>query len=152
LKRKKLLVTLFALAAALLLSWFLSPKSARSGTEYLVYFEPRDGVFDRMALGGEKHTIPADAEPAEELLRLLVAGPSDTTLHGLIPPETQVRARTLEKGVLTVDFSGEYAALSGIDRTLADLSIGKTLAQLPGVDSVRTTVMGDPLLEEAEDS
>lgn len=51
----------------------------------------------------------------------------------------------LEDGGLFLDLSGEYAALEGVELTLADYCITMTMEQLEGVETVYITADGRPL-------
>ena len=82
-------------------------------------------------------------ESVPDLLTALLAGPSqDSELVSLIPENTGVVSCTVEGRTAFVELSGDYARLSGIDRTIADYCITLTLSQLPGVDRVELSAGG----------
>lgn len=110
---------------------------------YAVYFRALEG---EAALAAEERTLPPDMDPAEGLLRCLLEGPEGEGLTRTIPTAVTVRSFSLEGGVLEVDFSSRYASLSGIDLTLADYSVVRTLSQLEEVETVVITVDNQPLL------
>ena len=86
------------------------------------------------ALGSAPYT---GSSSASDLLAALLAGPpQDSGLVSLIPPGTGVVDLTIEDRTARVELSGDYARLSGIDRTIADYCVTLTLSQLPGVDRV----------------
>lgn len=112
---------------------------------YQVYFPPKSQSFGDPALGAEQHAIKEGEEAIPELLRLLLEGPKGERLQAILPEGLLVRDWNLKSGVLSVDFSSGYGLLSGIDLTLADYSVTITLSQVPGVETVVTSVEGDPI-------
>lgn len=85
----------------------------------------------------------AGGESVPELMRALLAGPpADSGLAGAIPSGARVLGWSLEDQVASVELSAPYAALTGVELTLADYCITLTLTQLPGVEGVRITVNG----------
>lgn len=116
----------------------------KEGTTYDVYYL-NQSTGDEVALAAEKRTLPQDLEPAEGLLTLLLAEPEGEGLARAIPKGVTLRKWSEHNGLLTVDFSGGYGTLSGIDLTLADYSVVLTLTQLEGVDTVMITVDGEML-------
>lgn len=117
--------------------------SACTGAEpegsYPVYFRAMEG---EEALAAEYRILPEDMEPVEGLLLCLLDGPQGEGLSRAIPSGVSLREVRLEKGLVSVDFSTRYASLSGIDLTLADFSVVRTLSQLPEVEQVVITVDG----------
>lgn len=87
------------------------------------------------------------SEPtAEELMQALLAGPRKVELYSPIPNGVSVREiQAEENGTLRVDLSEQYGGLAGFDLTLADYCITLTLCQLPGVNSVKILVEGEPI-------
>ena len=114
------------------------------GSEYPVYFlnQDADGV---QALKAENRTLDPETEVVEGLLQAILSGPESETLTNVIPASVSLRGWTLQNGLLTVDLSGSYGTLSGIDLTLADYSIVLTLSQLEEVEAVMITVEGQVL-------
>ena len=87
------------------------------------------------ALGSAPYT---GTESVPDLLEALLAGPPpDSELVSLIPPGTELASWSVEARTARVELSGEYAQLSGIDRTIADYCVTLTLSQLSGVDRVQ---------------
>ncbi|MBR5533428.1 MAG: GerMN domain-containing protein [Ruminiclostridium sp.] len=134
-------LTALLLASVLLLGGCVAHTQ---GSGYPVYFpdQAEDGV---QALKAENRTLDADTETVEELLLALLSGPESETLNRVIPASVSLRGWTLQNGLLTVDLSGSYGTLSGIDLTLADYSIVLTLTQLEEVEAVMITVEGQVL-------
>ena len=89
------------------------------------------------ALGSAPYTGPGNVPG---LLEALLAGPpQDSELVSLIPGGTEAASWSVEGRTACVELSGEYAQLSGIDRTIADYCVTLTLCQLTGVDRVELT-------------
>ena len=131
-----------ALACLLLLSGCV--RAGLEGPVYGVYYLSEEVARD-LVLTPEARTLPEDTDPVEGLLTLLLEGPESEELTSPIPAGVTLRGWRLEDGVLTVDFSARYAALSGVALTLADYSVVDTLCQLDGVYAVEITADGDYL-------
>lgn len=114
------------------------------GSSYPVYFldQSEEAV---QALKGETRTLDQSADVIEGLLQAILSGPESESLTQIIPASVSLRDWTLQNGLLTVDLSGSYGMLSGIDLTLADYSIVLTLTQLEEVEAVMITVEGQVL-------
>ncbi len=138
---KKMFAALL-LAALLLASGCVA--RTLEGDGYPVYFlgQAEDGT---QALKAEDRGLDPEADPVEGLLQAILSGPESETLTRVIPASVSLRGWTLTSGLLTVDLSGSYGTLSGIDLTLADYSIVLTLAQLEEVEAVMITVEGKVL-------
>lgn len=121
----------------------------QQGETCAVYFREADLAA---AGGGDAlraEQIPLEAGDAQEqaqmLLAALLEGPEDETLKSTIPAGTQLLSLKLERGRAMVDFSSQYAMLSGVGLTMADCAIVLTLTQLPEILSVKITVRGQEL-------
>lgn len=97
------------------------------------------------ALAAEERTLPPGTDPVEGLLTLLLTQPQREDLSNVIPEVVTLRQWSLENGLLTVDFSGSYGILSGIDLTLADYCVVLTMTQLEEVEAVAITADGEPI-------
>lgn len=86
-------------------------------------------VASRKAAASEEATV-------ESLVSELLSGPEEDGLNRISPEGTELIDWTLEDGTLSLEFSEEYAALCGADRTLADYCLTLTLCQLEQVDKV----------------
>lgn len=105
--------------------WFISNRasdfSALTG-------EPYDGLLD----------VP-------HLLAALMRGPTGEQNRSPIPKGTTVRSWSQEGGLLSLDLSGAYGDLTGVELTLANYCITLTLTQVEGVDAIRLTINGGSL-------
>ena len=83
-------------------------------------------------------------QQAQYIMELLLGGCKVSGFTSPVPTGTTVRSCTVTGGTVSVDLSGEYDRLTGIDRTIADYCITLSLLQLTGIYAVRLTVMGEP--------
>lgn len=81
-------------------------------------------------------------QQAQYIMELLLGGCKASGFTSPIPIGTTVHSCTVTGGTVSVDLSGEYDQLVGIDRTIADYCITLSLLQLTGIYAVRITVMG----------
>ena len=137
----KKMFTALLLAALLLASGCVA--RTLEGDGYPVYFldQTEDGI---QALKAESRGLDPETDPVEGLLQAILSGPESETLTRVIPASVSLRGWTLQNGLLTVDLSGSYGTLSGIDLTLADYMV-LTLTQLEEVEAVMITVEGQVL-------
>ena len=133
----------FMLLFALLFALSACQSMGTNTASYEIYYRSADRSFGQAALCPQTRTVPEGQPPVEVLLGYLLEGPEGEGLVRAIPSGVTLHSWTLHDGVLTVDFSGQYATLSGVDLSLADYSVALTLGQLEGVSSVVTTVEGD---------
>ena len=86
----------------------------------------------------------------EELITLYLQGPVSESLVSPFPPGVQLLGVRMSATTLTVRLSSEYAALQGVDASLADACIVKTLLGLANVRRVRISA-DDPLTKVCEE-
>jgi len=125
------------LLAALLLLLSACSAPAPEGN-WNVYF-PSSAYLDTPALQAELRTLSPAPSP-DELLNVLLNGPTSSDLFNPFPESLFLRSWSLKNGVLILNLSEQYSALSGIHLTLADYSIVMTMCQLPDVDTVTISV------------
>ena len=135
-----------ALCAALVLLAGCAAERGGRG-EYLIYCR---ADLDAAGGGDAVYALAAnvsgenDARIASELVRRII----DAEAPGCespLPAGTRLLSVTIEDGTATVDLSGGYAALSGVELTIADACITLTLCQLPTVERVDILCQGAPL-------
>ena len=107
------------------------------------------------ASGGDAITsvnIPWDTLPltdkqaqVEAVLALLLGGCTDENFISPVPAGTRLLGCNIVGRTVSVDFSGAYGQLSGMDLTIADYCVALTLTQLSGIHAVRITVAGQEL-------
>ena len=81
----------------------------------------------------------------EELLEQLAHISEKMEYETLLGKEISVEGYTLENGLLTLDFDESYKNLRGTREILVRASIVRTLTQIPGVERMAFTVMGEQL-------
>lgn len=89
--------------------------------------------------------VPAPAS-VEKVVQMLLTGPRhDEARQGLrsaINPETTILSAVVERGIATIDLSGNFAVGSGTDQIVALAQIVFTATDLGGVVGVRFTLDG----------
>lgn len=128
---------LLAAALALLLS-ACARREARGLRFYYRDAPDRAGYLPCGTADGAIGYERRDLHPATygELFSLYFAAPLDPALVSPFPKELQCRSVSLRERVLTVSLSGEFDELDGVDRTIAEACLVKTLTQFEGVDGV----------------
>ena len=81
-------------------------------------------------------------QQAQYIMELLLGGCTKSGFICPVPTGTRLLSCTVTGGTVSVDLSGEYNQLMGIDRTIADYCITLSLMQLDGIYAVRLTVNG----------
>ena len=90
-------------------------------------------------------------QQAQYIMELLLGGCTKSGFICPVPTGTRLLSCTVTGGTVSVDLSGEYNQLMGIDRTIADYCITLSLLQLTGIYAVRLTVMGASPAGRADD-
>lgn len=113
---------------------------------YLLYFRTTQDSAST-ALSSEAWTPDSQEEDLPRAaVDALLEGPHQDGLTSPFPIGVEVRDLTLKEGVLHLDLSEQYDALSGMSLTLANACFTLTLCQLEGVDALSITVEGtDPV-------
>lgn len=138
-------IVLLVLTAAFFLSGCVGTQSGRE--IYTVYCA---ADLERSRGGDAVYALEVQADGeneervASDLLRQMIAASGDS-YQSPLPAGTQIRRVQIENGLATVDLSGEYARLSGMELTLADACIALTLCQLSGVERVSVLAEGESL-------
>lgn len=143
---KKRLAVL-ALIALALLSACAAPQAAPApATENMISFYYCQTELQYGAQSGtissELRTI-ADESDFAAWLPVYLRGPLSGELTTPFPRAVNVESVSLNGACATVVLSAEYGALVGIERTLANACLTRTLTQLDGVESVRIEVVDD---------
>lgn len=108
---------------------------------------PEDG--EALGYAARNIAVTDDERLCSLVLQLAMTEPEEESLTSVFPRRTAVRSLEIsDQGVLQVDFSGQYAGLTGMARTLADACTVQTLFALGSVDgveirSVRISVEGE---------
>lgn len=84
-----------------------------------------------------------------KFMKVYLQGPISDELNRIVPVNTVLRFAELEEHTVHLDFSKEFADLSGIELTTACVCIVKSLHEFAGVETVVFTAEGS-LLDEKE--
>ena len=141
----KRLMRILALALAFLLLTACASAGRTAEPEgFLLYYRSVDplaadsgGVLctETWTFGGERPTY------AEFLNGYFSRRPGEKMVSPF-PKDLKCEKTTLAGGMLTVYLSGQFAELSGMERTVAEGCLVRTLTQFPSVESVRIRVSG----------
>lgn len=144
------------LLAALLLAGAVScaPQETEPQGGYALYYladtEENQGG-DAIAAEYCALELPEDPErAAERLLERYWQGPESAALTSPLPAGVQLLSVEVRSGRVTLDVSGQYGVLTGVELTLADSCLTMTLSQLSGIYSVAILVRGRALEYRAE--
>lgn len=140
---------------ALLLSLLVLSACAATAEEpapeegYGLWFAVRENSGRGSSAVVARETRQWEEEPtAPELMAELLRGPeNDEELYSPFPRGVAVRDISMDQDTATilVDLSEQYGGLAGFDLTVADYCIALTLCQLPGVETVKVLVEGEPI-------
>ncbi len=149
---KRVIGLIVCLLALVLLGVSVVPDAPKEGETLSLYFPVRK---DHLSSGGDAIAAvrldwrqmrdKSSQEQAEAVMDLLLEGYSDAALNQLVPNGTRLNSCQVSGSTVTVDFSGGYGQLSGIDLTIADYCTTLSLVQIPGIYTVRITVNGEGL-------
>ena len=139
------------IAILLLLCVLLGACAAEQGSEpepLMLYYKTAKLSFSENGLiSGEESSGSADMLP-DALAERYFSGPQDPALVSPFPKGTVLRYCTVSDRCLYLTLSGEFAELTGADRSLALSCICATFMQLDGVESVEISVEQSPLKEQ----
>lgn len=119
-----------------------------SETIYYSYYLNKD------ATQLEKMEYKPESEDRDAILKDLVVrigskNPEEKTIS-LLPQEVNINSWNLDGQILTIDFNSQYSKMSRTREVLVRAGIVRTLVQIPGVEAVRFTVIGDDLTDSKQ--
>ncbi|MGE5422117.1 MAG: GerMN domain-containing protein [Ignavibacteriales bacterium] len=125
---------------------FTNPPPAK---EFVLYFGNKQA--DKVVPERRLVTLPENASKKQEVKAVveeLIKGPSDPDYAKTIPPEARVLGVRIDNKTAWVDFSQEmhtrhWGGAAGEAMTIN--SIVNTLTEIPGIQKVGITVVGEPL-------
>ncbi len=120
-------------------------REAQDGASYKIYYVNNEEtkIVEREYVSGT-----TDSELLfEEFLEQLAHISEKMEYETLLDKEISVVGHTLDNGLLTLDFDGSYHNLRGTREILVRASIVRTMTQLPGVERIAFTVMGEQLMD-----
>ena len=112
-------------------------------TELTLYFPDRQGLS---LVGEETEVVLGSRTEAEAVVEKLIEGPQSTELLTLIPEGTELLGVTVDDGLCTVDFSGQFTENSAggtSSETLCVYSIVNSLTELEDIDEVLFLINGE---------
>lgn len=115
-----------------------------AATEFLpTYYLANDGYHTIRII----RMVPKTRQVAEGTVRALIEGPGiyEYAVQRTIPPTTELRSIGINRGVVRVDFSAQFAEAT--DRAAAVRTLVESLTTLPGVTGVQIFVEGRSLAE-----
>lgn len=140
----------FLTAAALIMGMLFctacgNRQQAQEGVSYKIYY-----VNNEETKIVEREYVSATTDGGlllEELLGQLAHISEKMEYETLLEKEISVEGHTLDNGLLTLDFDESYQNLRGTREILVRASIVRTLTQIPGVERMAFTVMGEQLTD-----
>ena len=75
--------------------------------------------------------------------------PADSDIQSLFPAEVMLLGTNLQDNVYTADFSSEYLNLNRDREVILRAGLAKTLTQVDGINYIRVTCGGQPLMDSA---
>lgn len=120
-------------------------RDAQDGASYRIYYVNNDEtkIVERKYTSGTTDVSLLIEEFLEQLAQISEKMEYET----LLDKEISVVGHTLENGLLTLDFDEDYHNLRGTREILVRASIVRTMVQLPGVERITFTVMGEQLMD-----
>lgn len=116
-----------------------------------IYYENMDGT-DAL-IGSEPCAISTDGgvtAMVRTAVEQLCAKPVRGELRSPLPPNTKVQEVRFEKDSMVVDFSQEYAALSGVQKSIADACVVMTVSNFWSINGVTISADGKILTNRLE--
>lgn len=143
---KRILIIMLALCTALVFT--ACNRQGSKGTSINVYF----ANSDKSNLVSENRTIDEEAS-GERLLKLaveeLLKGPNQQDHITVIPEGTKLLGLEKTGTLVTVNLSGEFLNVKGVDEALSKYMIVKTLCEIPGVEKVLILAEGNMLISSS---
>lgn len=109
--------------------------------EYYLYFLPAASTSYGSALAAQPWEGTGTALN-EELMRDLLAGPTQEGLRSPFPKGLTLQSMEVEGNTIHITLSDHYSGLTDISQTLADACIVMTLCQLTGIEAVEISTDG----------
>ena len=120
-------------------------RAAQDGALYKIYYVNNEEtkIVEREYVSGTTDSELLFAEFLEQLAHISEKMEYET----LLDKEISVVGHTLDNGLLTLDFDESYHNLRGTREILVRASIVRTMTELPGVERIAFTVMGEQLMD-----
>lgn len=103
-----------------------------------------------------KEDYSPEAETADFMIPYLLQRYGDKSggqeSINLLPQEVSIDSHEIDGAVLVIDFNGQYNKMSRAKEILVRAGLVRTFLQVPGIQSVRFTVNGNPLQDSRNNS
>lgn len=142
---KKLNILLWMLCCTILTGCGDSRKNESITPENAIYYLNREET-KIVAVEAEDYTQKTDVERVERAISLLQTDPEDTNLKKTLGAEVSLESYNLENGVLLLNFSRDYYALTNTSEVLFRAALVRTFTAIEGVDSVVVNVENEALM------
>ena len=141
--KKKIWLFAFILAAAVLAA--CGKDASEEDYDSYIYCLNAEGT----GLVKEAYEFPEGEiqEQAEHMLGKLQEPSDDLECISPIPEEVEVLGCSLSGSILDVDFSGTYMDIGRIREKLVRAAVVQSLVQISGINAVRFTIEGAPLVD-----
>lgn len=100
------------------------------------------GIEDGV-IGAQTVDLGETPPELDRFLQVYLSGPTEQTLESPFPTNTEVQSVTAANNTVTVQLGGAYAELSGIQATVADACLARTLLDYTGAEKILLTVADD---------
>lgn len=139
---RKRMIALLLCTAALLSIFGCGGGSSDEGTGLFYYYRPEPDYEspDPMICPEERDLSAYDS--LDDILKAYLAGPLDPALQVPFPRDTRILGWSLRGGTLLLDFSGEFALLSGVELSVACGCVAQTFLELTEAERVVITAGG----------
>ena len=144
-KLKKRFSCAVILVVMLLLAACGREEQPQAGTAYKIYYVNND---ETKIINQQYFTESTDTEILfEELTGQLQTKSEKMEYQAPLAEDFSILGHVLDSGLLTVDFDEKYKELWGIREILIRAAIVRTLVQIPDVERITFTVVGEPLVD-----
>ena len=112
---------------------------------YRIYYTVAEANSSGPAVDYQYYVPPEEGDLVRSLISKALDQPEGEALISPYPAGVSLRSAVVENGVLSLDLSEQYGALSGVRLTVANYCLVLTLSQVEGVEALRITVEGEEL-------
>lgn len=144
---RRIEMTLLAVVLLIFLVGCESNEPAHDGNSVLFYYIAADAEYGSSegVLSSEVHLFENEMPSYIEFFNVYFEQPFTESLKSPFPQGLKCLESSLDEGVLTLILSEEYQSLVGVERSIADACITKTVAQFPSVTKVCIETESDAL-------
>lgn len=144
---KRIIAIFLAALSVLSLSACLGTNKT-AATEINLYF--KDGGSGELTIEKVKYTNSQNTvDMANFAMKKLYEGPSKSSNVRTLPDKVTFSGVSVKNEIATIDFSEEFASLTGNDELLTRFSVVRTLCDIPGITGVYITVNGEGLVSNS---